>query len=131
MQLTAKQEKYCQNIAQGMTQSDAYRNAYDVDPDCKPETVWTNACQLASDTKVSQRIEELRKELQESLKYDREAHFRELDIYKAKYEESNPSACVKTLELKGKLCGLYTDKVEMDAKHTGGITVKIVTGGKE
>lgn len=131
MNLTAKQERYAQNIAQGMNQSDAYRSAYDVDPNCKPETVWTNACQLASDTKVSQRIEELKKDLQESLKYDREAHFRELVIDKAKYEETNPAVAVKLLELKGKLCGLYVDKTEIDAKHTGSIVVKIVTGGKE
>lgn len=38
----------------------------------KPESVWSNASQLLSDTKVTQRIEEIRREYAEASKVDRQ-----------------------------------------------------------
>ena len=38
--LTAKQEKFIQNIIKGMSQTDAYREAFDITT-AKPESVYT------------------------------------------------------------------------------------------
>lgn len=63
MELTPKQEKFAQYIADGMSQADAYRTAYDVSASTKASTVQVNASKLMSDTNISLRVEELRKQL--------------------------------------------------------------------
>lgn len=57
--LTQKQEQFCQNIVKGMSQSDAYRDAY---PGTKmsDKSIWEKSCTLAKSVKVKARIKELR-----------------------------------------------------------------------
>ena len=62
MTLTAKQEAFAQAVADGMTQSDAYRSAYDASK-TKPDVVNVKASQLAADGKVAVRVAELREAL--------------------------------------------------------------------
>jgi hypothetical protein len=57
--LSEKQEKFCQNIFSGMTQIDAYRDAYDAE-NMKDDTVYKRACELMSDGKISGRVDELK-----------------------------------------------------------------------
>jgi phage terminase small subunit len=71
MSLTPKQEAFCQAAASGMTQADAYRHAYDVSEDTKPETIYSRASELMADGKVSGRVQELRDELQSDLLWSR------------------------------------------------------------
>ncbi len=71
MALTAKQEAFCQAIANGMNQSDAYRSAYDAGK-MKPDVVNVKASQLASDGKVTVRLTELREELANKSLWTRE-----------------------------------------------------------
>ena len=60
--LTANQEKFVQNIINGMNQSDAYRNAYDCS-NKSDKTVWEKASVLANNNKVQARLAELRDRL--------------------------------------------------------------------
>ena len=60
--LTAKQEAFCQAIANGLNQSDAYRSAYNAGK-MKDNSINVNASKVAADAKVSLRIKELRDEL--------------------------------------------------------------------
>jgi len=60
MALTPKQERFAQEVAQGKTQADAYRAAFNVKPTTKPESVQVNASQLMSNTNVAQRVAELK-----------------------------------------------------------------------
>lgn len=57
--LTAKQEKFVQNIIDGMTQADAYRGSYDTSR-MTDKTVHEKASRLMADDKVRARLEELR-----------------------------------------------------------------------
>lgn len=57
--LTAKQEKFVQNIIKGMSQREAYRIAYPKSKTWKDESVDCEACKLFANTKVSQRYKEL------------------------------------------------------------------------
>ena len=59
MTLTAKQEAFCQAIADSMTQADAYRTAYNA-VNMKPSTVQENACRMMADSKMAARVAELR-----------------------------------------------------------------------
>ena len=63
MALTPKKEKFAQCVADGMSQADAYRTAFDVSPTTKPETVYKRASELMSNGEVSGRVAELREQL--------------------------------------------------------------------
>ena len=58
--LTNKQEEFCQNIISGMTQHDAYKNAYDVKK-MSNKAVDEEASKLIKNPKVAQRVDELKK----------------------------------------------------------------------
>lgn len=60
MALTAKQEAFCQAVASGKTQADAYRAAYNAGQ-MKAETIQNKAHVLMKDGEVTARVEELRK----------------------------------------------------------------------
>ena len=60
--LTAKQEQFCQNIVQGMTQADAYRSAYDAD-NMLDKTIIEEASRMMSDCNISARVKELRDQI--------------------------------------------------------------------
>jgi phage terminase small subunit len=125
LKLTAKQEKFAQLVAKGSTQSDAYREAYDSE-DMLDKSIWEKASELAAIVKVKSRIEELKLEYQLHLKYDAEAHYRELEQLKelaltpmGKDGDIDLKSAIKASELKGKLCGLYVDKQQI----TGNLTI--------
>jgi len=63
--LTPKQEKFAQCVADGMTQADAYRVAYDCAPTTKPETIQNKAHELMKNGEVAARVKELRDQLAE------------------------------------------------------------------
>jgi len=69
--LTAKQENFCQCIADGMTQADAYRAAYSAEK-MADKTIWEKASALMADGKVSARVDELRQALAQRLMWRRE-----------------------------------------------------------
>ena len=71
VKLTAKQEAFCQGIADGLGQADAYRAAYDAE-DMKENSVYVNASKLMKNAKITQRIAELRSQVQEKQLWSRE-----------------------------------------------------------
>jgi len=56
--LTAKQAKFAANLAEGMSQAEAYRNAYDAQ-NMAPETIHSHASRMASRDKVRARVDAL------------------------------------------------------------------------
>jgi hypothetical protein len=63
--LTSKQERFAQLVAlEGLSQSEAYRQAYDVSPDSAPTTIWDEASTIARNPLVAPRIAELKASLQ-------------------------------------------------------------------
>jgi phage terminase small subunit len=71
MKLTDKQERFCQAIADGKTQADAYRAAYNAGG-MKPEVVQNKASLLAKKGEVAVRIAGLRKTISEKHIWTRE-----------------------------------------------------------
>lgn len=59
--LTAKQEHFAQLVAQGKSQADAYREAYNAGK-MRDERIYVEACEVAKNPKVSGRIRELKDE---------------------------------------------------------------------
>lgn len=69
--LTARQEKFCQGIADGLNQSDAYRAAYNTEK-TNVKKIWVRASVLAAKGKVETRIAELREALVKKQLWTRE-----------------------------------------------------------
>jgi len=64
MELTEKQERFCQAYIEFGNKSEAYRQAYDAEA-MNSNTVHVKACELFKDGNVTVRIEELQKEARE------------------------------------------------------------------
>lgn len=133
--LTAKQEKFAQGIAKGMTNTDAYKDSYNTSK-MKDKTIWERSSIEASKDKVATRVAELKAKVEEKvieeLVIDKEyliKRFQEID--KAAYKEGNYNASNNSNTQIGKLLGEYVEKSEIDAKVSGDITVNIVTGGNK
>ena len=71
VKLTAKQEAFCQGIADGLRQADSYRAAYDAEG-MKDNVIYARASELMKNGKVTDRIKELRSEVQEKQLWSRE-----------------------------------------------------------
>lgn len=108
--LTPKQERFCQNIAKGLSQADAYRDAYDCE-DMVDNSVYREACLLMNNPKITQRVKELTTEAVKDIKYEVEDCFRETDeILQLAKMTDNLQIMLKAVEQKGKLKGLFKDK---------------------
>ena len=75
--LTAKQEAFCQGIADGLGQADSYRAAYDAE-DMKENSVYVQASKLMKNPKITQRIAELKSQVQEKQLWSREMSIKAL-----------------------------------------------------
>jgi hypothetical protein len=77
--MTPKQEKFAQCVADGMSQADAYRTAFDVKPTTKPETIQDSASKLMTHPEVSHRVRELKEQLSSKALWTRADSVRALE----------------------------------------------------
>ena len=122
--LTPKQEKFAQNIAlEGMTQSDAYRSAYDAKK-MADKTINEKASLLASKDNVRARIKELRDTLvdpkimtaQERLKWLTDT-INNGDI------ATNDK--LKAIDIMNKMQGEYVQKVQAEVTSAVNINIEL------
>lgn len=133
--LTEKQEAFAQNIIMGMSQADAYRNAYNTKK-MSDKTVWENASRLINNSKVKARVNELRSQVaqkaimtaEERLKFlSKVINGEECEVAYAQDAEGNqieikqpPSLKTRlnAIDIMNKMQGEYVTKVvgNMDAK---------------
>lgn len=92
--LTAKQEAFCQGIADGLGQADSYRAAYDAEG-MKDNVIYARASELMKNGKVTDRIKELRSEVQEKQLWSREMSVKALV---AAYREGSGSVKVAAVK---------------------------------
>ena len=128
--LTPKQERFCQCIVKGMSQTDAYKEAFDT-LKMKEETIWSNASRLIKNSKVIARVEELKKGIEKELVYSALESFNKLkeiqELALANGVKPDLTNALKAEELKGKLAGLYVDKKDITANiDSSPFTIEIV-----
>jgi len=111
--LTGKQEAFAKLVASGSMLSDAYRECYSAD-NMKSSTLWSEACRLAQNPKVSTRIKDIQADVEQSQRM--RLLRREEWVLKSLQEEAvsadNASSRIRALELVGKTVGMFTDRVE-------------------
>lgn len=124
MALTSRREKFCQAIANGKNQSEAYRLAYNAEK-MKNETVQNNAYKLMQSNEVSTRIQELRSEVQATFKFTREAYLKALldniELAKGTGKDNETPQCAAingSLGLIAKCLGFNEpDKLDVNVKN--------------
>lgn len=106
--LTAKQEQFAKGIAEGMTQSDAYRAAYDAKK-MSDNAVYREASLLMGNPKITQRLQELRDLAAKSTimtAQQRKERLTELA------NDEDPNVAMRAIDLLNKMDGEYVQKVE-------------------
>lgn len=100
MSLTPKQEKFASCIADGMSQADAYRTAFNAE-NMKAETIHKRASELMGNGEVAGRVQELRGNLATKALWTREMSVRALKVAyavaKGQDNASGMTAAVKEL----------------------------------
>ena len=117
MALTPKQERFAQLVAEGKTQADAYRGAFDVGVNTKAETIQKRASELIAKREVSGRVDELRKPIVEAVGITLESHLKDLMTLRNLAVKNNQINAAITAEIaRGKAAGVSIDKITVSAK---------------
>lgn len=122
--LTAKQERFIQNIVKGMTQRQAYKDAYNAE-NMKDETIDCEACLLFKDPKITARYQELIKELEKAAvmtALEKRLLLKEMVLDK----KNSMSDRLKALDIDNKMSGEYIDNLKIESDNTLDVTVKVV-----
>jgi hypothetical protein len=118
--MTPKQEKFAQCVADGMSQADAYRTAFDVKPTTKPETIQDSASKLMTHPEVSHRVRELKEQLSSKALWTRADSVRALQN------------AISIAENKDNAAGLVAAIKELNAMHGFNEPSKLeLTGGMQ
>lgn len=105
--LTIKQERFCVLYMELGNASEAYRQSYDVSPDCLITTIHDSASKLLAHPLVSQRLATMRRRAQRAANVTISSLTEELcDIQDLAIEEKMPAAAVSAVTVKAKLHGL-------------------------
>lgn len=97
IKLTAKQEVFCQGIANGLGQADAYRHAYDAEG-MKDNVIYSKASTLMTNGKVTERIAELRSQIEQKQLWSREMSVKGLiEAYRTAREAKQSSGMTQAV----------------------------------
>lgn len=120
--MTPKQEKFAQCIADGMTQADAYRTAFDASR-MKDSSIHVNASKLLSDAKVTQRVAELRSKLSAKALWSREMSVQALvQAYKVAKDQTNASGMTGAVKELNAMHGFNAPQ-----KHDVSVDLPVIT----
>ena len=108
--LTPKQEKFVQNIIQGMSQADAYRSAYP-NQRMSDKTIWESASKLMANPKVKARLEELRNQLAKPSIMSAQERLEWLTQL-IDNEEEGTNEKLKAVDILNKMEGCYVQKID-------------------
>lgn len=112
--LTAKQEQFCQNIIQGMTQADAYRSAYP-DINMLDKTIHEEASRLMANPKIAARVQELRDQIaKEKIMSAQERLIWLTELIQSENETTGDK--LRASDQMNKMQGEYITKIEGDIK---------------
>jgi hypothetical protein len=120
MKLTPKQEAFAQAIADGMTQADAYRTAFNVKPTTKPQSIWDSASKVIANPEVAQRVAELKDKLEKKALWSREMSVKALvKSYQLAEKGQNPQAMTGAIKEINAMHGFNApQKIDISAELT-------------
>lgn len=123
MELTPKQEKFIQNIVSGMSQRQAYKDAYNAG-NMTDESIDVEACKLFNDTKVSKRYQELMKKLEDTAimtAIEKRKLLKEMALDVG----NSISDRIKAIDTDNKMAGEYVTKIDADINTDVTINIEL------
>lgn len=121
MALTPKQEAFCLAYLKEGNASEAYRQSYNSEG-MRPETINRNAKALLDNSKITARLDELRRPVVKAAQLTLQSHLARLEELSRKAEEAEQYSAAITAETnRGKAAGLYTEKHEHSGPDGGPI----------
>ncbi len=119
MSLTPKQEAFAQAYIETGNASEAYRRAFNVRPNTKPNSIMVEASKLLSTPKIAQRVAELKAEHAERHEMTVD-NIRDMLLEDRQFarEMETPAAAVSATMGLAKLYGHLRDKVDVTSKVT-------------
>jgi len=128
--LTEKQEAFAQGLAEGLTNAEAYRRAYQTEG-MKENTIWTEACKLAQHPKVDARLNELLAEkrgknsMEANKRAERNADRVWRNVWRLAEGDGVPPAVQQSaIALAAKMAGMLTDQVKIENVGTDSGTIE-------
>lgn len=128
--LTSKQEKFCDGLANGLSNADAYRAAYDASK-MKANVIYTEASKLAVRHDISTRVEALiaDKHRRNSVFTDKQREKNSDRIWRKVWElidnpETPPAVKANLLSLGAKAAGMLTDKVQIENTQSDSASIE-------
>ena len=120
MKLTAKQEAFAQAIADGMTQADAYRKAFNVRPGTKPDSIYDSASKVMGNPEIAHRVSELKEKLTAKSLWSREMSVKALvKAYQMAEKGTNPQAMTGAIKEINAMHGFNApQKIDLNAELT-------------
>ena len=136
--LRPKQEKFIQNIINGMSQRQAYKDAYN--PKYKDEVIDIRASELFNSSKVQVRYQELLQKLEEESIMSAKERMKWLtkvikgDIKHISYgsegqeyeNEAYISDKMKAVDILNKMSGEYTTKLEVNQEEPFKVEIEVI-----
>ena len=114
-EITDNQRNFVFGILQGLSASDAYRNAYDCSGSAD-STIWARASELKKNSKVAAWLSAARQAGYGTARLTLEQHLDELArLRELAIEKGNIGAAVQAENFRGKAGGHYTEKLEVSA----------------
>lgn len=125
--LTPKQIAFALAYFETGNASEAYRQAYNVDPNSRDSWIAVEACLLLDNPKISLMLDDLQKQAAQISIYTRQKAMEELEGARSKAEaEKQVSAMVSAINSKIKLTGLDRPyRVELTGKDGGPIQQEV------
>lgn len=107
----SKYEAFAQNLANGMSQRQAYRAAFPSSQGWKDTTVDAKACTLAKTDAVQERLTEIKEASASAMILDRQSRMIILSEI-ATNTELFPKARMQAIDILNKMSGDYTQRIE-------------------
>ena len=120
--LNIKQEKFIQNIIKGMSQREAYKEAYEVN--YSDGAIDVKASQLFNSDKVQIRYKELLEELEDKSIMSAKDRMKWLTNL-INGEDGYISDKLKSIDILNKMSGEYITKIEAEVDNTVNINIQI------
>ena len=123
--LTPKQEAFALAYVETGNATEAYRRAYDVEPNARDPWINVEACQLLDHPKISRRVDELQRQAAERSEYTIRAAFEEYEeARQLALKAGNPNAAVSAVAGKVKLFGLERQRVRHEVTGKDGNPIR-------
>jgi phage terminase small subunit len=132
--LTPKQERFIQNIVSGMSQRQAYKDAYNAE-NMTDEVIDVKACELFNDGKVKVRYQELIGKLEDKAIMTATERMiwltevvkdKQLDADVEGYKPADLTTKMRAIDILNKMSGEYTTKIEADVNSDVNINIELI-----